>query len=317
MPAIDSELAMYLDGSRGKPRLLVVDDQPSHPQALYRTLADEFELLGATTGEEALALCRDKRPDLVLLDVVGGPMDAHALCTHITTDTRLGDVPVIIVAPHDDPVEEARSLTLGAVDVISKPINPVVLLARLRTHAKLKVQTDILRKLVFIDGLTGVFNRRYLDHTLSTEWLRSERSSSPLALALIDVDCFRRFNETYGHQAGDDCLRKIAACLRKNVRRPADVVVRHGGEAFACLLPDTDLMGAMIVAQLLEQEVRELAIPHETSDVAKVVTVSLGVAAKPPGAHTGFDDLLALADAQLHMAKMAGKGQVCGEELPS
>ncbi|MBP8190434.1 MAG: GGDEF domain-containing protein, partial [Aquabacterium sp.] len=153
------------------------------------------------------------------------------------------------------------------------------------------------------------------DHCLSTEWLRANRSRSSLALILIDVDYFKRYNDRYGHQAGDDCLKKIAKALRRGLNRPADVAVRYGGEEFACLLPDTDLAGAMQVARHLENAIRDLAIVHEDSAVAGTVTISLGVAAKTGDSPSSFDELLAMADEQLYKAKNAGRAQVSGTEL--
>lgn len=312
MSAIDSELASLLDDPDRRPKLLVVDDQPANIQVLHRAFSADCQVFMATSGAQALAVCREQHPDLVLLDVVMDGMDGHEICRQIKADSRISDIPVIFVTAHNDSRQETQGLELGAVDFISKPINPDVVRARVKTHVKLKLQSDLLRKMAFVDGLTGAFNRRYFDHCLSTEWLRASRNHTSLGLILIDVDYFKRYNDCYGHQAGDDCLKKIAKALRLGLHRPADVVVRYGGEEFACLLPDTDFGGAMKVAHHLENEVRELQIAHKGSDVAGSVTVSMGVAVKTAGSPSSFEELLTMADEQLYKAKNAGRAQVSG-----
>jgi len=312
MSAIDSEFALLQEDPDRKPKLLVVDDQPANIQVLHRAFSAEYQVFMATNGPQALAVCREQHPDLVLLDVVMDGMDGHEICRQMRADPNTRDIPVIFVTAHNDPVQETKGLDLGAVDFISKPINPDVVRARVRTHIKLKLRSDILRRLVFVDSLTGVFNRRYFDHCLSTEWLRANRSHASLALILIDVDHFKRYNDRYGHPLGDECLKNVARALRRGLHRPGDVVVRYGGEEFACLLPETDLNGAMRVARHLEQVVRDLKIVHEDSGVASTVTVSLGVAVKTPDSPATYEELLTIADAQLYKAKTAGRAQVCG-----
>ena len=312
MSAIDSEFALLQEDPDRKPKLLVVDDQPANIQVLHRAFSAEYQVFMATNGPQALSVCREQHPDLVLLDVVMDGMDGHEICRQMRADPNTRDIPVIFVTAHNDPVQETKGLDLGAVDFISKPINPDVVKARVRTHLKLKLRSDILRRLVFVDSLTGVFNRRYFDHCLSTEWLRANRSHASLALILIDVDHFKRYNDRYGHPSGDECLKSVARALRRGLHRPGDVVVRYGGEEFACLLPETDLNGAMRVARHLEQVVRDLQIVHEDSEVASTVTVSLGVAVKTANSPATYEELLTIADEQLYKAKTAGRAQVSG-----
>jgi diguanylate cyclase (GGDEF)-like protein len=173
-----------------------------------------------------------------------------------------------------------------------------------------------MRKLVFMDGLTGVYNRRYFDQQLTTEVARSVRSNAPLSVIMLDVDFFKRYNDYYGHQTGDDCLRTIAQTLKDGLRRPADLVSRYGGEEFSCILPETGFDDAMVIANELERRVRAKAIPHANSDAANVVTISVGVAGRGAQCVGDSNALLALADAQLYKAKHAGRGQVCGASLP-
>ncbi len=317
MPQTESTFAELLGAPAARPRLLVVDDQPINIQVMHQIFAADHKVFMATSGAQALAFCRATPPDLVLLDIVMPGIDGFEVCTALKADPNTRDIPVIFVTAHTDEAQETLGLELGAVDFISKPVNPAVVRARVKTQLTLKFQTDLMRKLVFLDGLTGVFNRRYFDQQLSIEMSRAVRAQSPLALVMIDVDFFKRFNDRYGHQAGDDCLRQIALTLKESLRRPADLVARYGGEEFACILPDTAFADALAIAQELEQSVRHKAIAHADSDAANMVTISLGVAGYGGHAVAQAESLLALADAQLYCAKNAGRARICGDQLTS
>lgn len=311
-----SPLATLLKERGRRGRLLVVDDQAVSLQMAHLTFADEFDVLTASNGAHALALCRQEAPDVVLLDVQMPGMDGFEVCRQLKNDAATRDIPIIFLTAQSDNAQEAHGLSLFAVDFMAKPLHPVVALARLRTHLLVKLQADATRQLVFLDGLSGIYNRRYFDQQLAVEAARAARNSLPLALILLDVDYFKRYNDHYGHQAGDDCLREIAASLKGGLRRPADLVARYGGEEFACILPETSFSGAMLIAQQLSGRVHAKGIAHAQSDVAEVVTVSLGVAVLSGGANSGTAaELLALADAQLYQAKNNGRARVCGQPL--
>jgi diguanylate cyclase (GGDEF)-like protein len=298
-----------------KPRLLVVDDQVVNIQTLYRVFADECQVLMAKNAEAALEVCDEHQPDLILLDVMMPGMDGYALCRRLKANDRTRDIPVIFVTSQSDEAAESRGLDAGAVDFISKPINARIVKARVKTHLTLKAQSDLLRSWVYIDGLTGVHNRRHFDEALAREWSRALRRGSVLSVVLLDVDHFKRYNDQYGHPAGDECLRRIAGEMARYVKRPADLVARYGGEEFACILPDTGHEGAMQFAAQLGVRIRELGIAHAASDTADVVTVSLGVSTTLATAGQSAEDLLELADTQLYEAKRQGRNRVCGATL--
>ena len=314
-PDIASALPALLGAADKLPCLLVVDDQPINIQALYRIFAPDHRVLMATSGAKALAVCKDDPPDLVLLDVVMPEMDGHEVCARLKADEATRNIPVIFVTSHTDAEEETKGLELGAVDFIAKPVNPVVVRARVKTHLTLKAQSDLLRQMVFIDGLTGVANRRCFDERLATEWRRAARGTAPLALLMLDVDHFKRFNDRYGHQLGDECLRRVACAIKGGLLRPGDLAARYGGEEFACILPATEFEGAQAVATSIEQRVRALQIEHADSDVCNVVTVSVGVSMALPEPDGDAASLLSLADAQLYRAKHSGRGRACGAVL--
>ena len=172
---------------------------------------------------------------------------------------------------------------------------------------------------MFLDGLTSVFNRRYFDQQFAKEWARANRNASALSMILVDVDFFKRFNDLYGHQCGDDCLKSIALALKSALRRPADMVARYGGEEFVCVLPDTPFKEALEFAQHLEALIRAIEIPHADSLISPFVTISLGVASRVESDDIGVNtannptDLVSLADARLYQAKSRGRGQACGD----
>ena len=311
MLPVDATLADLLKEPERKPRLLVVDDQPTNIQVLYRVFADDCQVFMATSGEQALHTAREEAPDVILLDVMMPDMDGYEVCRQLKQDSATRDIPILFVTAHHEAQEEARGLACGAVDFITKPIHPAVVRARVHTHLTLQRQTEVLKRLVFIDALTHACNRRYFDERLAEEWGRAQRTGRPLGLILIDVDYFKQFNDVNGHQRGDDALRQVAQALKGTILRPGDVVCRYGGEEFACLLPDTDLDGALQVAQRMKLAVRDLAIGHPASAVAEVLTISAGVAVRTPTSRGDAAALLALADAQLYRAKAEGRARVC------
>jgi diguanylate cyclase (GGDEF)-like protein len=297
-------------GETSKPKILVADDTPSNIALLNLILGKEHEILCASNGQEAIEVARAEQPDLILLDALMPGMDGFETCTRLKDDARTVEIPVIFITSLDEATDEARALELGAVDFISKPISPVAVQARVRSALDLKRQRDLLGRLSFTDGLTGIANRRRFDSILDQEWKRAIRSRGPLSLCIIDVDHFKRFNDSVGHVAGDDSLRRIAVAAAGSLHRPGDLVARYGGEEFATVLPDTDADGALAVARRLHEAVAALRIPHPTSAVGPVVTVSIGVATAVPAPHGGPALLVEAADRALYRAKDLGRNRI-------
>jgi diguanylate cyclase (GGDEF)-like protein len=177
-------------------------------------------------------------------------------------------------------------------------------------HRELEQANQRLQRLAFLDGLTQVANRRRFEEYLDQEWRRLGRDNQPLSLILCDIDSFKVYNDTYGHQAGDDCLRRVADALQQVVKRPADLVTRYGGEEFAIILPNTDMRGAISVAESLCQTIRELNIPHIRSAVKPYVTLSCGVASLIPSSSTTPEQLIKHVDDALYDAKGMGRNRV-------
>lgn len=296
-------------------RVLAVDDQPLNLKVLYQALQSEHTVLAATSGQQALDIARDKQPDLILLDVVMPDLDGFETCRRLKADPATRDIPVIFVTGETDPQSETRGLGLGAVDFITKPINVEVVRARVRTHLTLKRQADQLRSWVYIDGLTGAYNRRHFEERLRAEWGRCQRTHAPLSVLMIDIDHFKRLNDTYGHAHGDVCLRAVARSLGGGLQRSTDQLFRFGGEEFVCLLPNTHEAGALVVADHLRLQVESLQVEHPTGGSPIQVTVSIGVGVMRVPPMTSSDEMMREADHNLYLAKAQGRNRVAHGEV--
>jgi diguanylate cyclase (GGDEF)-like protein len=305
---------MNIPESMRKGVVLIVDDQPTNIHALAHLLKEDYHILASTSGVKALELANGKRvPDVVLLDIIMPGMDGYEVCRQLKNNPKTKDIPVIFVTARGDSEDEATGLNLGAVDYIAKPFNNAVVKARVRTHAQLKVRTDMLERLAMVDGLTGLANRRQFDHALDIEWKRAARSGHSVSVIMMDIDHFKAYNDNYGHGAGDDGLQRVAGALGSVIKRPSDLIARYGGEEFVALLPDTDSSGASRMAESFRGAVIDLALPHAFSPVAKHVTISVGHATRDARPEYDPQQLLEAADKALFKAKEAGRDRVCGE----
>lgn len=181
--------------------------------------------------------------------------------------------------------------------------------ATVRAEKQLQNVNEELKRLSMMDGLTKIANRRFFDDRLNEEWKRMRREKGKISLILCDIDYFKKYNDTYGHQEGDSCLQSVAATIRKSMRRPSDLAARYGGEEFAVILPNTDLKGALFVAENIRSSVMALNIPHRASDVYKGVTLSLGVAEMEPVEDHLEKELILKADQALYLAKENGRNR--------
>jgi len=300
-------LESWLLHTNRRPKILIADDQPTNIRVLYELFRDQCDVFMATSGAQTIQICRAELPDLILLDVVMDDIDGHEVCRRLKADPLTSAIPIIFVTSQNQEADEVIALGLGAVDFITKPINPVIVRARVRTHLTLKLQGDLLRASALLDGLTGVANRRKFDEDVQTDWRQCLRETAPLSLILIDIDYFKLYNDRYGHQAGDNCLKLVARALSETLRRPYDKLARYGGEEFACLLPKTKLAGASAMAERMQARVSELRVEHLGSDV----DLSLGVASMVPTPSETPELLLKAADQQLYEAKRTGRARVC------
>jgi len=292
-------------------RILIVDDTKLSNQIMKDILGNDYDILVSTSGEEALVLAASESIDLILLDVEMPGMDGYEVCRKLKQNPYTKNIPVIFVSAANDVQHETKGLEIGAIDYIVKPSNPAIIKARVKNHLGLKKYRDILERISLIDGLTGIANRRHFDQTLEKEWRRALHHGDILSLALIDIDFFKKYNDYYGHLAGDECLQKVGSILTESLKRASDLGARYGGEEFVILLPSTAKDGALTVTERIRSNVEELRISHEMSEVAKHVTVSIGVAAIRPELDKVPSKLIRQADSALYQAKNAGRNRVC------
>ncbi len=292
--------------------ILIVDDSPTNIEVLSKVLEADYEVLFAMDGAHAVALALAEMPDLILLDVMMPHLDGYDVCRLLRDHPSTSTIPVVFVTGLDDEAAESRGLELGAVDYLTKPFNATIVRARVRNQIALKQTRDELRRLSVTDGLTQVANRSHFDGVLEMECRRLARSGGRLGLIMIDIDYFKLFNDTYGHLAGDDCLRRVATVLGTSTRRGSDLTARYGGEEFACILPDTDETGTRVVAERMQAGVAALGISHGASLVAPVVTLSIGLANVLCRPGTSGVDIVALADTALYRAKEGGRNRIAG-----
>ncbi len=305
-------------------KILVVDDSPTIRAALKALLERMgHTVVEANDGKEALQMYRQDRPGLVLIDVVMPVMDGYESARHMRETSADEWVPIIFLSSKEADQDLDRAIEAGGDDYLVKPVSFVVLNAKIRALQRLEsmrtkqleMSRDLasanreLEKLSRQDGLTGIANRRYFDSYLVTEVRRAAREKAPVSLILSDVDHFKAFNDCYGHQAGDDCLRRVAAALSSAGRRPADLAARYGGEEFAMVLPGTVLDGAVDVAQAVSRVIGGLAIPHARSAVDQNVTLSQGVVSLIPEKESASEDLIQHADQALYQAKQQGRNR--------
>lgn len=298
-----------------RPVILVIDDEPANIEIVTAVLEDEYEICFALSGEQAVQVARESRPDLILLDVVMPGMDGYQLCRIFKADPLLSDIPVIFATALGDDEAELRGLAVGAIDYVTKPIRPAALQRRVRNHVQMKRMRDQLTEQALRDPLTGLANRRMLERRLQAELHRQARDGGLIAVLMLDIDHFKGFNDSYGHPEGDICLKAVSQSLAQSIRRSGDLCARYGGEEFACILPGTDLDGALHLAETMRAGVEALAIPHRASQVGQVVTISIGVASGR--CDMGSDNAFWLtgADRMLYRSKLAGRNRVSGQVM--
>ncbi|GAX35171.1 response regulator [Nodularia sp. NIES-3585] len=295
--------------------ILIVDDEEFIRMQLRLALKREgYQIAEAQNGREALSLCEQLHPDIILLDAIMPDMDGFECCTRLQSLECNQDIPVLMITGLDDQVSVDRAFEVGAIDFVTKPIHwPVLrqrvkrLISQSQLQKLLESANQELQRLVRVDQLTQVANRRRFEEYLDQEWQRMLREQLPISVIIGDVDFFKLYNDTYGHQVGDRCLQQVAQAIKNTIKRPADLVARYGGEEFAVILPHTDIEGAMILAQIICSVVRKLAIPHSNSPVSSYVTISTGVATLIPTLSSNSQELVGMADRALYQAKTAGR----------
>lgn len=309
-------------------KALIIDPESARSTDVCDALADAGCVdIETTSYDEALALVQGGDvPDIAVLDLTGSDLQ------RVERLARSGrDLPLLVVCDerHIDSV-----LLAGAADCVTTPVRTRELLGRIRgvlrdraearhrVHRErhmaeaivtLRREKEDLERLACVDALTGIANRRHALALLASEWGRSIRDHRPLGVVMIDLDCYHTYNEQYGHLGGDECLRVVCEAMVRCLHRPSDLLGRYGGEEFIAMLPETDAVGAKIVAERLRASVEALGIPHAASTCAHVVTITAGFASLRPTTDIEMDRLIAAADGALLRAKAQGRNRIEGD----
>jgi diguanylate cyclase (GGDEF)-like protein len=297
--------------------VLIIDDSDTVRESIIRTL-ESYELFDryheADDGLEGFKKLLSAPVDVILCDLEMPRIDGFKFLNMIKVRPDLQDVPVIILTGMNDRDLKIKGLEQGASDFITKPFDPEELVARVKIHLKIKhLQDDLKRtnelllELSNTDHLTGLFNRRYLMEALEKEFQRNLRKGGNLSLIILDIDHFKRVNDTFGHLQGDVVLNKVAQQLQKELRS-YDIAARYGGEEFVALLPDAMLNEAMFVAERVRQAVQGTKFSGALASLA--ITVSMGIATTPTPGGTTVDNFIKMADDALYRAKANGRNRV-------
>jgi len=338
-----------------KGQILVVDNQPDNLRLLSAILAAQgYRVQKAISGKQALKAALTAPPDLILLDINMPEMNGYEVCMQLKSCAETCDIPVIFISGLDHVADKVQAFRVGGRDYITKPFQLEEVVVRVesqltirrlqmnlqektrlleeqnqkllqeiesrrRAEAALQQANEQLLHYARSDNLTEIANRRHFDEYLLLQWRQGEREQLSLSLILCDIDYFKAYNDTYGHLAGDACLKRVAKAISLGVTRPQDLVARYGGEEFAAILPNTNFQEAVRVASAIHFQVRQLQIPHARSQVSNWITLSQGISTTVPSDRDSPEALIASADKALYQAKQRGRNQYCayGPRLPN
>lgn len=313
--------------------VLLVDDQVMIGEAVRRALIDEPSIVLHFCSEPTAALetAERIRPTLILQDLLMPGMDGLELVRRYRASKAIGNTPIVVLSSREEPSTKSDAFAAGANDYIVKLPDKVELIARVCYHSraylnaqqrdaayralhesqrKLLAANIELQRLSNMDGLTGLNNRRRFDEYASAEWLRARRDKVSLGLLLADVDQFKGYNDTYGHLAGDEALKRIGAAIRAACGRPADLPARYGGDEFVIVLPGAGTDALRVVGERLRQAVQDLEIENKAAAAGPYLSLSIGGAAAIPTQEDGLPALISLADKSLYVAKAQGSNRV-------
>jgi two-component system chemotaxis family response regulator WspR len=314
-------------------KVLLVDDQLMIGEAVRRALLREpaIEYRYCANPGDAVRVAEEWGPTVILQDLVMPGVDGLTLVRRYRENAATHSIPIVVLSTKEEPTVKSEAFALGASDYLIKLPDAIELVARVRHHSKAyihQVQRDEayralhesqrklleinheLQRLTNVDGLTGLSNRRYFTDYSGPQWKLAIRDQAPIAILMVDVDNFKKYNDTYGHLAGDEVLKAVGAAMQKSFVRPTDLPARFGGEEFVVLLPATPLEALATLAERLRANVEALNIAHSASAVCDHVTISVGGATTVPQRDDVLEALMETADQALYEAKDGGKNRV-------
>jgi len=289
--------------------VLIVDDEDLNIMVLTHILNPEYTIYAAKGGKKALELAEKHRPDVILLDIMMPGMDGFSVLAALKDSINTHEIPVIFITGLSNADDEERGLASGGADYITKPFTAATVKLRVMNQIKIINQIRTIERLSMKDSLTSIPNRRGFDIRMELEWNRAVRDKTPLGVMLMDVDRFKAYNDTYGHQQGDEALKAVAGAITKTLNRASDFAARWGGEEFIVLLPNTDLTGSINIAKRIRMNVSNLEI-IALNGTRTGITVSIGVNARIPSPADTVNGVISLADKALYIAKESGRNMV-------
>jgi diguanylate cyclase (GGDEF)-like protein len=288
--------------------LLTITSDKGMVELLRELLGADQPVTSAISAREGAAEAQAGETGLILLDTKLADLDVGAFCQKLKSDPRSSDIPVIVLVASER--EAIQCLEQGASDYLLAPLQPIPARTRLRNYMDLGRCIEALRRFSLVDRVTGIANRRRFDEFLILEWRRNLRNRTPLSIVLMDLDHLRTYTEHYGLLAAEECLKRVGMAFQDATQRPGDLVAFYSKGGFACVLPETDTLGAVSVAERMRAELATLAIPHAKSTTASILTMSVGTATRIPTGDLEPEGLIALAERSLGEAKRAGRNRV-------
>ncbi|NOU50413.1 diguanylate cyclase [Pseudoalteromonas sp. JBTF-M23] len=294
--------------------ILVVEDDDINFLVIHKILSSNYTVERCVSGDDCIKFCESKTPDVILMDVEMPGLDGLETCKVLKNRDVTKDIPVIFVTSHREDHEQTLCWQAGGSDFVIKPVNALTLLHRVGAQVKLQYQYKKLKKMVFVDGLTQVYNRHYLTSELVKRLSYAKRNGTAFSLLMADIDWFKKYNDFYGHLTGDECLKQVAQIIETNHLRGEDAVVRYGGEEFVCIMPQVDKYGLETLTNKLKQRIEEAYISHEGSPFGNI-TLSIGGVYSNSVSNVDDEKWLQAADEQLYLSKQSGRNCITIKEL--
>ncbi len=289
-------------------KILIVDDNKNNLRLLQNILEDEdFEVFATSNSLEVVGMTVEVKPSAILLDVMMPGLDGFEVFSLLKKEPTAKDIPVIMITARTDAQDLKTAFDLGVFDYIKKPIDEVEVIARVKSSLRFKEQQDKLKKMAFTDGLTGLFNHALLIELFEKEYRKLKCNKSNIAFMMLDIDYFKKVNDTYGHPAGDMILKQIAEILINHTRF-SDIVGRYGGEEFGIFLPETNEQEACLISEKIRQTVESNYFDIGSEKIK--ITLSIGICSSEYVETVKYKEVIKKADEALYQAKMNGRNRV-------
>ena len=289
--------------------ILIVDDEVTNINMLVHMLWEDYTLYVAKDGPAAIEMAKIHNPNLILLDIIMPGMNGYQVLEELRNSDNTKNIPIIFITGLSSSEDEEKGLSMEVADYISKPFAPSIVKLRIQNQMKLINYLQIIERMSMTDALTGLHNRRSFNERLRQEWGRAIREGASLGLIMLDVDNFKDYNDTYGHQQGDIVLQSVARVFFDVLKRSTDFVARWGGEEFIVLLPGSDIEAATLIAESIRVAVENADVNMKDGSVTRV-TVSAGVNELAPSRDSIIDKFISDADKAMYIAKGQGRNRV-------